>query len=151
MEELLRQRIAQLHALAPDSIGDRLGFTVVSAQADSCVLRCRTESWMRNALGTLHGGISATILDQAMGAFAFCLLPGEGIAPTIELQTVYHRPLMAGEDVLARVFVTAKTHTLLHFRGELYAAGTPEKLCVSGSGMYYFKPFPKKADEKNSL
>lgn len=106
---------------------------------------------MRNAVGTLHGGISTTILDQAMGFLAFCLIPENGIAPSIQLQTVYHRPLVPGENMLVKVEAVSVTRTLLHFRGELYAEKSPEKLCVSGSGIYYYKPITEKVDEKNFL
>lgn len=65
MEQLLRLRIAQLHEAAPDSIGDLFQFELLSCDNETGKyrFRCRTQPWMRNPAGTLHGGMSAAIAD----------------------------------------------------------------------------------------
>lgn len=72
---LLRRRIAQVSELAPGSIGDMLHFELLDCdpEAGDYWLTCRTEDWMRNPAGTLHGGLGATVLDQAMGLIPYCL------------------------------------------------------------------------------
>lgn len=96
---LLRRRIAQVSELAPDSIGDMLHFELLDCdpEAGDYFLSCRTETWMRNPAGTLHGGLGATVLDQAMGLIPYCLKTGAGIAPTVQLSVNYHRPLNPGQ------------------------------------------------------
>ncbi len=48
---------------------------------------------MRNIEGAVHGGFCATVADHVMGAVAYCVKAGEKIAPTIQLQIAYRRPI----------------------------------------------------------
>lgn len=142
MEHLIRERLALLHEVAPDSIGDLLRLELESAdgERDEYWLRCRTQGWMRNAAGTLHGGMGATILDQALGTVAYCRMPGEGFAPTIDLNVSYHRPLDPGKDVRIWVHVLSVTRTLLRLEGRAYQADRPDRLCLSATATYFYKP-----------
>lgn len=141
-EEEIRLRIDQLSKAAPGSIGDILEFRFLhyDPSEDVYTLTCKTADWMCNPAGTLHGGIGATILDQAMGFVSFCRKPGEGFAPTIQLAINYHRPLIPGEMVLVKVRVVSITHTLMHLSAEAMGYDHPEKVCLSGSGIYFYKP-----------
>ena len=89
---LLRRRIAQVSELAPGSIGDMLHFELLDCdpEAGDYFLSCRTETWMRNPAGTLHGGLGATVLDQAMGLIPYCLKTEAGIAPTVQPVSYTH-------------------------------------------------------------
>ena len=106
-------------------------------------LSCWTEPWMRNFAGTLHGGLCATILDQAMGFVSYCLKDGKGAAPTVQLEVDFLRPLSPGEEVLVKVHVVSETKTLMNLTAEAVLASHPDKICLSGSGIYYFKPAAK--------
>ena len=145
MIEQVKLWLQRLHEVAPGSIGDRLCLEVLQydEQRKEFLLRSRSEEWMRNAHGTLHGGICATIADQAMGSVACCFKQGEGIIPAIELHTNYHRPLIPGEGVLIRVRVVSVTKTLIHMSCELYREGAPEKLCITSSATYFYKAMEK--------
>ena len=142
MIDQINARLRQLHEVAPGSIGDRLGLEPLEYDEvrKECLMRCKTESWMRNGHGTLHGGMCATIADQAMGLMAYIVKAGVGIAPAIELQLNYHRPLLPGEDVLLRVRVVSVTKTLIHMAAELYRSSAPEKLCISSHATYFYVP-----------
>lgn len=138
----VRDRIRQLHEYAPDSIGDRMDYQLISCTGGGreYFFQCRTFDWMRNAPGTLHGGMCATVVDQAMGFVAYCIKPGEGIAPTVQMQVEYHRPLIPGKEVLVRVQVVSAGKTLMHLSAQAYQADQPDALCLSATGLYYYKP-----------
>ena len=141
--EQVRKRLEQLETLAPGGVGCMLRLEALRYEEEtgSYVLRAPTESWMRNAHGTLHGGLCITIADQAMGTVVYGYRPGEGIAPTITLHSDFHRPLIPGEDVLIRVRMESVTRTLLRAKAELYRASAPDKLCVSvGATFFYVAP-----------
>ena len=142
LKEKLRVRLEQLHTLAPGSIGDQLMLELVDCDpvAGVYTMRCQTQPWMRNIAGTLHGGMCATLVDQAMGCVAYCAKPGEGIAPTIEMNVNYHRPLIPGEDALIRIRLQSVTKHLIHLASEVYSVKNPEKLCLASTAVYYFKP-----------
>ena len=99
---------------------------------------------MRNSAGTLHGGLCATILDQAMGFVAHCLKPGEGAAPTVQLAVDYHRPLHPGENVIVKVHVVSVTRSLMNLTVEAVQESNPDKICLSGSGIFFYRPKTEK-------
>ena len=138
----VRARIRELHDIAPGSIGDQMHYEVLSSSPDGRTLhmRCRTFDWMRNGPGTLHGGMCATVVDQAMGFAAYCLKPGPGVAPTVQMQVEYHRPLTPGETVLVDVHVVSQTKSLMHLSAEAYSENQPEKVCLTSSATYFYKP-----------
>ncbi len=142
VKEKLLTRLEELHTLAPGSIGDMLQLELVRCEPDAglYVMRCRTSDWMRNIAGTLHGGMCATLVDQAMGCVAYCAKPGEGIAPTVEMNVTYHRPLIPGEDVLLSVRLKSVTKHLMHLEAEAFSANEPEKLCLGATAVYFYKP-----------
>lgn len=143
MKALLTGWIGELHRHAPDSIGDLLHFQVVECdpmQGSYC-FSLDTEDWMQNAFGTLHGGIIATALDQGMGMLATCLMNGQGLTPSVQLNITYHRPLVPGERILLKIYVESVTRTLIHMRGEAFQEDAAEKLCATGTGIFFFKPF----------
>lgn len=141
-ESSLRRRLEQLHTDGSGTIGDMLDLRLLEIDPlqGTVLLRCATASWMRNLAGTLHGGMCATVVDQAMGCVAYCAKPGEGIAPTVSLQVNYHRPLIPGEDVLMRIRVLSVTGSLIHLSCEASVASRPEKLCLSCTATYFYKP-----------
>ncbi len=141
LEAKLRRRIAENAEVVPGSIGDRLQFRLLSCEEDKgeYCLSCQTEPWMTNFVGTLHGGIGATIADQAMGIVSYSLKSGEGMAPTIQLSVDYHRPLHPGEEVIVKVRVVTATRSLMKLTAEAAQASTPEKTALSASGVYFFK------------
>lgn len=137
----VRNSIAGLHRKAPGSIGDLMEFRVLEENREEGLytLRCKTEPWMRNALGTLHGGMCATVVDQAMGFVAYSYMSGNGTAPTIQMQLNYHRPMVPGEDVIVRVRVVSVSKSLIAMTCEAYMAANPGKICLTGSATSFLK------------
>ena len=140
-EPSAERSIEGLHRKAPGSIGDMMEFHVLEEDREqgAFTLRCRTFEWMRNALGTLHGGMGATIIDQAMGFVAYSYMPGPGMTPTIQLQLNYHHPLVPGEDVHVHVRVISVSRTLISMTCEAALASDPSRICITGSGTSFFK------------
>ena len=133
--------IEGVHRKVPGSIGDMMEFQVVKEDREKgeYILRCKTEFWMRNVIGTLHGGIGALIMDQAMGFVAYSYMTGLGTTPTIQMQLNYHRPLTAGEDVLVRIRVISVTRTLVTMISEAMLASDPDTICVTASATFYLR------------
>lgn len=142
MEQRLSRWIGQLHNRAPESIGDLLRFRVgpCSPEGGEYSFYASTGDWMKNAFGSLHGGIIGTILDQGMGMLATCLMEGKAITPTVQMNVTYHRPLMPGDEILLKIYVETMTRTLIYMRAEAMNAGYPEKQCVSATGIFFIKP-----------
>ena len=141
--EKIKNRLNRLQTEGKDTIGGLLRLELVECdpQKQEYLLRGKTEPWMRNLTGTLHGGICATLVDQAMGLVAYCSMPSEGIAPTIQMQVEYHRPLIPGEDVLILVRMVSVTRNLFRLSAEATLASAPDKVCLTSSATYFYKPF----------
>ena len=141
MEQRLSFWIEELHRRAPESIGDLLRFRVVSCspEAGMYCFHVSTEQWMQNAFGSLHGGIISTIMDQGMGMLATCLMEGKAITPTVQMNIVYHRPLMPGDGVLLKIYVESITRTLIYMRAEAMNEEQPDRLCATASGVFFVK------------
>ena len=130
-----------VHRKAPGTIGDLLEFRVLSEDREKgeYILQCRTQEWMRNVIGTLHGGMGATIIDQAMGFVAYSYMTGPGTAPTIQMQLNYHRPMRAGEEILVRVRVISVTRTLISMVCEASMAVESDQICITGSATSFLR------------
>lgn len=124
-----------LHQKKPGSIGDQMAFQVVSEdrEAREYILTCHTFDWMCNALGTLHGGMGATIVDQAMGFVAYSYMPGPGTTPTIQMQLNYHRPMTPGADAVIKIRVISVSRTLISMTCEASEAQNPDRICITAS------------------
>lgn len=140
--ERVEEAIAAVRALAPDTVGDQLHFTLVNWEEDVYSFRCCTAPWMANVAGSLHGGMSAAIVDQAMGYVVYAIQPGPGFSPTVQMQLCYHRPLVPGREMIVKVFVMSRGKTTMHLRAELCHADAPDRLCVSATGVYQYVPAP---------
>ena len=141
LEQKVRDRVEAMHTLAPGSIGDQMHYSLLHCDegAGECTFLCQTFDWMRNTSGTLHGGLCATVVDQAMGFVAHCVKRGEGAAPTVELQMSYHRPLNPGEDVEVKVKVVSVTSSLIRLSAQAHHPGKPEKVCLTATATYFQK------------
>ena len=77
--------------VGPPPIADLLGMSLVEVQEGRAVFAVEPAEWMYNPIGSVHGGIAATLLDSCMGCAIHSTLPaGIGYA-TSDLQIRYAR------------------------------------------------------------
>lgn len=138
-EQILQARIALVSREAPGSIGDLMDYRVLGwdREKQEATMTCKTLPWMRNFAGTLHGGLCATVVDQAMGFVSNALRGGHAVVPTVQLSVNYHRPLTPGKQVLVKVRVESATRRFLTLTAQASQSDAPEKLCLSATGLYY--------------
>lgn len=79
--------------LAPPPITQALDFVLAEVEEGRVVFMLTPAEYHYNPIGSVHGGVAATLLDSAMGCAVNTLLP-EGVAyTTLELKVNYIRPL----------------------------------------------------------
>jgi uncharacterized protein (TIGR00369 family) len=78
-----------------------LGIRLVRAHPDGVTIACKVRPELLNASGVLHGGVTATLADAAVG-IAITLRKGQGAATTVEMKLNYLRPVAANGTVTAR-------------------------------------------------
>ena len=119
--------------LPPPPIAELLGFTVTEAEPGRCVFAMEPAEWMFNPIGSIHGGVAATILDSCMGCAIHTTLPAGTGYTTTDLQIRYLRAMTAdtGRVVAEGTVVhagrrqaTADGRLTVEATGKLIATGT---------------------------
>lgn len=83
-------------ALPPPSISLLLGMYPIEVSEGSAVFAMEPDDRMMNPIGSIHGGIAATILDSVMGCAVHTTLePGQGYT-TQQLNLHYLRAMQPG-------------------------------------------------------
>jgi uncharacterized protein (TIGR00369 family) len=119
--------------LAPPPIAEALGFTAIEAEPGRCVFALEPAEWMFNPIGSVHGGVAATLLDSCMGCAIHTTLPRGSGYTTTDLQIRYLRGMRVDTGrVLAEGTVvhagrrqaTAEGRLFVEATGKLIATGT---------------------------
>jgi uncharacterized protein (TIGR00369 family) len=111
---LNKQELNQLITRMP--FNHLLRLKVTRVWKDGITLECEIREELKNGLGTLHGGVTSTLVDVAVGLAVIGQLGGQP-ATTVELKVNYLRPATQG-----RVLTRARLVKM----GKTLAVGTAE-------------------------
>ena len=78
-----------------------LGMELVRMHRDGLTIQCRVRPELMNSAGSVHGGVSASIADAAVGCALYRHFNGARRFTTVELKVNYFRPVTEGR-LLAR-------------------------------------------------
>ena len=125
----------------PVGVGELLDLSVVELEEGRVVFGTRTRSAFGNPLGTLHGGISATLLDSAMGcAVQSALPPGVGYT-TVDLNVTYLRAVsLDGVDLRAEGRVVHLGGRVATAEGRLVADGADRPVATATCTCLVLRP-----------
>lgn len=113
-------------------IGILMNFGLKEVGDGRIIFTMQPEEYHFNPIGTVHGGVIATILDSAMACAVHTKLPVGGNYTSLEIKVNYIRPILAdtgplecvGEVIhMGRRMATAEGK-LVGADGKLYAHGT---------------------------
>jgi uncharacterized protein (TIGR00369 family) len=120
-----------------------MGFAPTEVEEGRAVFAVEPGPQHYNPLGTVHGGLAATLLDSAMGCAVHSTLADGEAYTTLELKVNFTRPITAEtgpvtcEGVVvhrgARV-ATAEGRVIAEESGKLLAHGTTTCLVVTPNG-----------------
>ena len=111
--------LAQTHAfIAKIPFNALLGLEVLRAHPDGVTLRCRVRQELLNSHGALHGGVTASLVDVAVGAAIHHRFRGARSISTVELKVSYFLPIASGA-LLARARLLRVGSTLCVGRVDL--------------------------------
>ena len=141
MEEQIRHTLEFQRHPQRDNIEDWMALKLISCdpEKNEYLISANTAAWMRNAVDHVHGGICTAFLDQAMGCVCHCQKPSAEVAPTIEMNLSFHRPVKIDSSILIKVQVLSVTRHLIRMAGQIVMADAPEKICVSSTATFYCK------------
>jgi uncharacterized protein (TIGR00369 family) len=124
-------------------IAELLGFEPVEAEEGRVVFAAVPEPKHYNPIGTVHGGLAATLLDSAMGCAVHSTLPAGTGYTTLELKVNFTRPITTetGRILCEGTVVhrggrvaTAEGRVYAEADGKLLAHGTTTCLILSQNG-----------------
>ena len=95
-----------------------VGIRLVRIHKDGVTIDCRLRPELLNAHGVLHGGVTATMADAAVG-IAITARVGRPAATTVEMKLNYLRPVVAG-SITARSYLLRMGATLCIGRVDLF-------------------------------
>jgi uncharacterized protein (TIGR00369 family) len=96
-----------------------LAIRVVRKHADGVTVECPLREDFLNSTGVLHGGVIASIADEAAWHAMIHAYKGERPATTTELKINYLRPV-TGKKMKARVYALRAGKTLFVSRVDLF-------------------------------
>lgn len=70
-----------------------IGFRLEDVNEGEVVVTLEPQEFHYNPNGMIHGGVAATLFDSSLGCAVQSLLPPMFIAPTLQLQVNYIRPI----------------------------------------------------------
>jgi uncharacterized protein (TIGR00369 family) len=139
--ELLRAIAAGNAPGAP--IAELMGFEPVEAEEGRVLFAAVPGPEHYNPIGTVHGGLAATLLDSAMGCAVHTTLPEGTGYTTLELKVNFTRPISSdtGRILCEGTVVhrggrvaTAEGRVIAERDGKLLAHGTTTCLLMSVNG-----------------
>ena len=102
-----------------------LGIEVTERHEDGVTIECPIRPELMNGVGVVHGGVTATVADAAMGiGLSHVLGQGRSIT-TVEMKINYLQPVKTGK-LVARSYLLRIGKTLSTGRVDLFdGQGTP--------------------------
>jgi uncharacterized protein (TIGR00369 family) len=79
----------------PPPIAQLLDFTIIEVDDGRALFAMQPAEWMYNPIGSVHGGIAATLLDSCMGCAVHTTLEPGAAYTTADLQVRYIRAMRA--------------------------------------------------------
>jgi len=116
-------------ALPAPPIASLLDFEITHVERGRVVFALRPAEWMYNPIGSVHGGIAATILDSSLGCAVHTTLDAGVRYTTSDLQVRYVRAIGAETGrVLAESNVVHTGRRLATAEGRLYVEASGQLL-----------------------
>lgn len=118
--------------LPPPPIARLMDFAISEVGPGRVVFEVEPQEFHYNPIGSIHGGLAATLLDSAMGCAIHSLLPEGRAYTTLELKVNYVRGMSRGTgrvQAIGKVIhlggrVATAEGRIEDAKGKLYAHGT---------------------------
>jgi uncharacterized protein (TIGR00369 family) len=116
--------------LAANHFTNHIGFELIRMIPGECEGRIAIVDHLKQQLGFLHGGVTMTVADIAMGIAAFTLVKDGEQVVTANLLTNFLNPV-EGEFLYARGYVIKAGKKLYYCEAELWTIKNNEKILVA--------------------
>ena len=136
MEARIRAFIDNINEKNPDTMCGLIkpAFASCNYEEGSLIMSYPAQSWERNPLGRMQGGIIATLIDFTAGCLS--VYESHDMPLTVSLQISYLRPGPLDGQVFVKARNTKAGKHLIHTFVEVWAEAEPDKIIATGNCVY---------------
>ncbi|MFL9838364.1 PaaI family thioesterase [Flavobacterium sp. ST-75] len=125
--EFLKQYLGKKIENSPSAFMNWLNPVMVSVEPGSLTFQYTVRKEMTNPFGTMHGGVTAAIIDDAIGATLISL--GEPFFHvTVNLAIDYFAPAREGDEIIAISHIVKKGKQIVNAQCEIWTANKAKLL-----------------------
>jgi uncharacterized protein (TIGR00369 family) len=125
-------RMVMRGEVPPAPVCELVGFRFVLAEPGEIGIEFDPAEYHYNVIGSVHGGITCTLLDSAMSIAVHTALPADHGFATLQLNTHFVRPITVGTGLTrcegkvtySGTRIATAEGRLVDANGKLYAHGT---------------------------
>jgi len=117
--EVFQEHIGKEFTDSPSPYMNWLRPVILRAERGQLSLRYIIRNEMTNPVGTLHGGVTSSIIDDAIGATMFSLNEN-CFYTTLNLVVDYFAPARAGDVILADTAIIKKGRQIINAQCEIW-------------------------------
>jgi len=118
IQELFLSQLGKENTRGISAFGNWLNGKLTYYEKGKVVKEYKIRHEMTNALGTLHGGVIASILDEIIGMTVISL-EFTHLKTTVNLNVDYFYPAMEGQTLIATAQMIKEGKKISHLQGEL--------------------------------
>ncbi|QIB69542.1 PaaI family thioesterase [Aminipila butyrica] len=121
LEKIMRAFIAERRR-EPERLNEMLNIQLITCNKEerTAIFEFPIYDWELNPNNALHGGITASMMDYALGLFANCICRQLGgvFSPTVDLNVRYLLPIAGADKVQIKAQLLSSGASLLTLNGE---------------------------------
>jgi uncharacterized protein (TIGR00369 family) len=136
--ELFRLQIGKDASQSPSPLMQWLNPTLISAEVGALEFSYVVREEMTNPLGIIHGGTTAAIIDDAIGAAVFSLGVSH-VYTTVSLSVDYFSRAKTGETIIAQTKVIKKGKQIINAECEIWNADKTRMIAKGNSNLIQTK------------
>ena len=136
--ELFKAQIGKDASQSPSPLMQWLNPVLISAEAGKLEFSYVVREEMTNPLGIIHGGTTAAIIDDAIGAAVFSLGVSH-VYTTVSLSVDYFSRAQTGETIIAQTNVIKKGKQIINAECEVWNADKTRMIAKGHSNLIQTK------------
>lgn len=131
---ILRQSIGQVITASPSNFMNWLAPVMVKAENGILVCRYTIRKEMTNPYGILHGGVTAGIIDDLIGATVYTMGLNDRFT-TVNNYIDYFAPANEGDEIVAETAIVKRGRTILNLQCEIFLPSKKRLIAKGYSNM----------------
>lgn len=131
---ILRQSIGKIISTSPSNYMNWLAPILLKAENGVLIGQYTVRKEMTNPFGILHGGVTAGIIDDLIGATVYTM-GLESRYTTINNYIDYFAPANEGDEIIAETSVVKKGRTIINLQCEIFLPSKKRLIAKGYSNM----------------